>query len=74
MKGHRGGTTCSVPTGYEQYPRRVVLFRNLMDTGVYALGAVIVWRFGPPAAAVYLAYCGAAIIWILRFRCVYCYY
>lgn len=74
MKGHPGETACGAATGYEQYPLRVVLLRNLMDVGVYALGAAIVSGFGPWAAAGYLVYCGAAMVWILRFRCAYCYY
>ncbi len=59
---------------YDSYPLRYAMLANAVSVSIYALGAVIVEPVGWWAAALYLAFCAAAELNVLRKSCVDCFY
>lgn len=59
---------------YENFPLRIVLMSNALSLSTYALGAYILSGFGALASALYLLYCLAIEVNVLRRSCVGCYY
>ena len=59
---------------YENFPILTIIFRNALNIAIFLLGAVILAGFGEWVSIVYLAYCTVMMIWVMRFRCKYCYY
>lgn len=59
---------------YENYPFWITLISNLLTTGIYALGAVIIYKIGLLWVVLYLAYCLILQIKLLKTGCVNCYY
>jgi hypothetical protein len=59
---------------YENYPVWFVLMSNILTLPIYFLGAYIIWGFGWIYALLYLGYCLALEIRLLKMSCVDCFY
>ena len=59
---------------YENYPVWFVLLSNLLTLPIYFLGAYIIYGFGWIYMILYLLYCLALEIRLLKMSCVDCYY
>lgn len=62
------------PDCWDVYPIRFVALSNLLSLSIYAIGALIVLHLDPFAAALYLLYCAALEIRLIRRSCTRCYY
>jgi hypothetical protein len=58
----------------EKYPLRFIIVRNLLNIALFCTGAMLMSFVGNWLSVVYPAYCFCTIIWLLKFRCSYCYY
>jgi len=61
-------------TTYENFPLWIPIASNALSLSICALGAYIVAGFGVWALALYLAYCLAIELRVLRHSCVHCHY
>ncbi|MBN2057179.1 MAG: hypothetical protein JW782_00045 [Candidatus Saganbacteria bacterium] len=59
---------------YDNYPPLFALAANLVTFAIYALGAVILSGLGPLYAVIFLLYCLALEIRLMKKSCVDCYY
>ena len=59
---------------FEKYPAIIVILSNLNSLFIYAVGASILYGYGFWAALLYLLYCLACEVSVLRGSCVNCYY
>ena len=62
------------PKLYENFPAAKVVPAVLLNLSIYALGASILSGFGIPAAVLYLLYCLATEINVMKTGCVDCFY
>ncbi len=59
---------------YERFPFSIVFLSNGLSISIYAIGLYILAQCGIWWAVLYLVYCGAFEIRLLRYHCVNCYY
>jgi len=59
---------------YENYPKRIIILSNLTILIGYAIGAIILARFGILVAVAYLIFCPVLTIILMKDGCNYCYY
>ncbi len=62
------------PEVYEEYPVWICAVAELMQLGIYALGALILLEIAPWAAGVFLVYCLALEVRLMLLSCVDCCY
>lgn len=58
----------------DSYPLRVVFLSNLVAVSIYGIGAYLLWKLGLLLAILFLVYCLALEIRVLKISCVECYY
>lgn len=64
----------NAPECYEQYPRWIVAISVGLSLAIYAIGAVILARFGILYLIAFLAYCAWVEFKVMKTSCVRCYY
>lgn len=79
-KANRTRTTCPLRASmddtvrYERFPTQLVALAILLSLSTYAIGAYILAGFGLWVAILYLLYCLAIELNVVRRSCVSCYY
>ncbi|MFA0832981.1 MAG: hypothetical protein ACC609_03135 [Methanobacterium formicicum] len=59
---------------YESYPRWMVILSNILSISTYIIGAYILYGLGIILTVLYLLFCPAMEIRLLRKGCTSCYY
>ncbi|UCE81469.1 MAG: hypothetical protein JSV94_03410 [Methanobacteriota archaeon] len=59
---------------FESFPIGAVLLANLVSFSIYAAGIYILWQLAPIVSVLYIAYCAAIEVRLLKHSCVDCYY